>query len=72
VLPVGGIKAKVLGAYRAGIRKLILPEENRRDTGKIAPDISDKLEFTFVNDIAQVFECALLPKETAVGLNQQE
>ena len=67
VLPVGGIKAKVLGAYRAGIRKLILPEENRRDTSKISPDISKKLEFTFVNDIAQVFERALLPTGTASG-----
>lgn len=67
VLPVGGIKAKVLGAYRAGIRKLILPEENRRDTGKISPDISKKLEFTFVNDIAQVLERALLPAGTASG-----
>ncbi len=63
VLPVGGIKAKVLGAYRAGIRKLILPEENRRDTSKISPEISKKLEFTFVNDIAQVFEKALIPVE---------
>ena len=67
VLPVGGIKAKVLGAYRAGIRKLILPEENRRDTSKILPDISKKLEFTFVNDIAQVLEKALLPAGTASG-----
>jgi ATP-dependent Lon protease len=67
VLPVGGIKAKVLGAYRAGIRKLILPEENRRDTSKISPDISKKLEFTFVIDIAQVFERALLPTGTASG-----
>jgi ATP-dependent Lon protease len=67
VLPVGGIKAKVLGAYRAGIRKLILPEENRRDTSKISPDISKKLEFTFVSDIAQVFERALLPTGTASG-----
>ena len=67
VLPVGGIKAKVLGAYRAGIRKLILPEENRRDTSKISPDISKKLEFTFVSDIAQVFERALLPNGTASG-----
>ncbi len=66
VLPVGGIKAKVLGAYRAGIRKLILPEENRRDTTKISPDISGKLEFTFVNDIAQVLDAALLPAEPAV------
>ncbi|MHB8106563.1 MAG: endopeptidase La [Candidatus Cryosericum sp.] len=65
VLPVGGIKAKVLGAYRAGIRKLILPEENRRDTSKISPDISKKLEFTFVSDIAQVFDRALLPTGTA-------
>jgi ATP-dependent Lon protease len=65
VLPVGGIKAKVLGAYRAGIRKLILPEENRRDTSKISPEISKKLEFTFVNDIAQVFEKALMPVEPA-------
>jgi len=67
VLPVGGIKAKVLGAYRAGIRKLILPEENRRDTSKISPDISKKLEFTFVNDIAQVLDKALLPAGTASG-----
>jgi ATP-dependent Lon protease len=65
VLPVGGIKAKVLGAYRAGIRKLILPEENRRDTTKISPDISKKLEFTFVNDIAQVLDKALLPVAAA-------
>jgi ATP-dependent Lon protease len=64
VLPVGGIKAKVLGAYRAGIRKLILPEENRRDTTKISPDISGKLEFTFVDDIAQVLDAALLPTVT--------
>ncbi|HEX7607906.1 MAG TPA: endopeptidase La [Candidatus Cryosericum sp.] len=67
VLPVGGIKAKVLGAYRAGIRKLILPEENRRDTSKISPDISKKLQFTFVNDIAQVLDKALLPAGTASG-----
>lgn len=67
VLPVGGIKAKVLGAYRAGIRKLILPEENRRDTSKISLDISKKLEFTFVNDIAQVLDKALLPAGTASG-----
>jgi ATP-dependent Lon protease len=71
VLPVGGIKAKVLGAYRAGIRKLILPEENRRDTSKISPDISKKLEFTFVDDIAQVLEEALLPAGTASGSNRR-
>ncbi|RIE06096.1 endopeptidase La [Candidatus Cryosericum terrychapinii] len=71
VLPVGGIKAKVLGAYRAGIRKLILPEENRRDTSKISPDISRKLEFTFVNDIAQVLEKALLPAGTASGFKRR-
>ncbi len=63
VLPVGGIKAKVLGAYRAGITKLILPEENRRDTTKIAPDISKKLHFSFVDNISQVFADALLPVE---------
>jgi len=67
VLPVGGIKAKVLSAYRAGIRKLILPEENRRDTSKISPDISKKLQFIFVNDIAQVLDKALLPAGTASG-----
>jgi ATP-dependent Lon protease len=72
VLPVGGIKAKVLGAYRAGIRKLILPEENRRDTSKISPDISKKLEFTFVSDIAQVLERALLPAGTASGSKRRQ
>jgi ATP-dependent Lon protease len=63
VLPVGGIKSKVLGAYRAGITEVILPEENRRDTTKISSDIASRLQFTFVTDIAEVLNRALLPLE---------
>jgi ATP-dependent Lon protease len=69
VLPVGGIKEKVLGARRAGIRTVILPERNRKDVMEDLPkEIQKELHFDFVEDVRQVLDLALEPKtETAVG-----
>lgn len=53
VLPVGGIKEKVLAAHRAGLKKVILPERNRSDLVKIPQDVRDQMEFDFV-DTAEV------------------
>jgi ATP-dependent Lon protease len=51
ILPVGGIKEKVLAAARAGIRRIVLPARNRGDLSEIPADIRKKLVFTFVRDI---------------------
>ncbi len=59
VLPIGGIKEKVLAAQRAGIRKMILPAPNKKDLADIPGKIRREMEFIFVEDINQVFESAL-------------
>jgi ATP-dependent Lon protease len=51
VLPVGGIKEKVLAAKRAGIRRVVLPEENRRDVEEIAEGLLDGIELSYVGSI---------------------
>jgi len=63
VLPVGGIKEKILAAKRAGITTLILCRENERDIKKIKPEYLEGLEFHYVDRIDEVLGLALLPKE---------
>lgn len=60
VLPVGGIKEKILAAKRAGIKEIILCERNRQDIDEIDDRYLKGLTFTFVKDIMQVVERALL------------
>jgi ATP-dependent Lon protease len=59
VLPIGGIKEKVLAAQRAGIKTVILPEQNRKDLVDVPKDTREKLEFIFVERIDQVLHHAL-------------
>ena len=59
VLPVGGIKEKVLAAQRAGIKKMILPLANKKDLVDIPQKIRQEMQFIFVEDIKQVFREAL-------------
>ena len=59
VLPVGGIKEKILAAKRAGITDIILCEENRKDIDDIPANYLTGLNFTYVNRIEQVLETAL-------------
>ncbi|MDO8684978.1 MAG: endopeptidase La, partial [Armatimonadota bacterium] len=60
VLPVGGIKEKVLAARRAGVKTVILPEENRKDILENLPkDAQDEMSFVYVKDVRQVLEAAL-------------
>ncbi len=60
VLPVGGIKEKMLAAKRADIKEIILSSENRKDIGEINEIYLRGLEFHYVDNIMQVFELALL------------
>lgn len=63
VLPVGGIKEKILAAKRAGITDIILCEENRKDIDEIKPVYLKGLKFHYVNDIREVLETALLKEK---------
>jgi ATP-dependent Lon protease len=65
VLPVGGIKEKVLAARRSGIGTVVLPEVNRKNLEEIPPGLRKDLRFVFVKDIEEVFAAAL--KESAAG-----
>jgi ATP-dependent Lon protease len=59
VLPVGGIKEKVLAAHRAGIRKIILPKENERDLPDVPEDVRSEIAFVPVETIEEVLKEAL-------------
>jgi ATP-dependent Lon protease len=61
VLPVGGIKEKVLGAHRVGIRTVILPRRNERDVEDVPAELRRELSFVFVDDAEEVLQHALTP-----------
>lgn len=63
VLPVGGIKEKILAAKRAGIKELILCKENQKDIEEIKADYVKGLTFHYVEDIHQVIDIALLKEK---------
>jgi ATP-dependent Lon protease len=58
VLPVGGIKEKVLAAHRAGIRRIILPKPNEKDLKDVPQEVRDDLSFIFVERIEEVLRSA--------------
>jgi ATP-dependent Lon protease len=59
VLPVGGIKQKVMAAARVGIKTVVLPERNRPDVEDIPEEIREKMDFVFVERVDDVFSAAL-------------
>jgi ATP-dependent Lon protease len=63
VLPVGGIKEKVIAAKRAGINTIILPEKNKNDLEDIPKKNIDKMKFFFINDVDELMEIAFKEKK---------
>jgi ATP-dependent Lon protease len=61
VLPIGGIKQKVLAAHRHGLKTVILPEANEVDLDDVPQDIRDELSFVLVEHLDQVLEAAMGP-----------
>ncbi len=61
VLPIGGVKEKVLAAHRAKVLKVILPALNKKDMEDVPEEPQREMEFVFVNEIRQVLDEALLP-----------
>ncbi|KAG2180134.1 hypothetical protein INT43_003922 [Umbelopsis isabellina] len=70
VLPVGGIKEKVLSAHRAGIKKIIIPARNRRDvTSDIPANIQNDIEFVFAKTICDVLDAALILDQRGIEIH---
>ncbi|MFZ0390834.1 MAG: endopeptidase La [Calditrichia bacterium] len=67
VLPVGGIKEKVLAAHRAGIRTVILPEKNQSDVVEIPETVQQEMKFIYVNNMADVIKNAFSKKKFPVN-----
>ncbi|OHW61842.1 Lon protease 1 [Andreesenia angusta] len=63
VLPVGGIKEKVLAAYRAGVKKIILPWDNKRDMEEVSEKVKKEIEFVFVKNISEVLPHVLIVED---------
>jgi ATP-dependent Lon protease len=59
VLPIGGVKEKVLAARRAGIRRVVLPKANEKDLREIPQAVREEMEFVFVKHISEVLEAVI-------------
>ena len=62
VLPVGGIKEKVLAAKRAGLKKVILPDRNQKDLDDVPANVREGMEFLFIKRVDEVIDLAIGPK----------
>ncbi|MBA3467159.1 MAG: endopeptidase La, partial [Gemmatimonadaceae bacterium] len=72
VLEIGGVKEKVMAAYRAGIRQVILPKQNEKDLKGIPDEMVQSMVFTFVSTMDEVFYLALLPRASATLADSAE
>ena len=67
VLPIGGVKQKVLAAHAAGLTEVVLPERNRADLDEVPEDVRNRMRFHFAEQIEQVLSVALEPRGKALA-----
>lgn len=67
VLPIGGLKEKTMAAYRAGIKKIIIPEENKADLAEVDSVVKKSVEFVCADNIVTVLDNALVKKTERAG-----
>lgn len=68
ILPVGGIREKVLASHRAGIRRILLPQQNQKDLVDVPEQVREEMEFVGCDRISEILQQALLPL-TPAGLS---
>ncbi|MBI2361167.1 MAG: endopeptidase La, partial [Deltaproteobacteria bacterium] len=62
ILPIGGLKEKCLGAFRAGIQTIVVPEKNQKDLDEIPKPLRRKIKIALASNMAEVLKVALLDK----------
>jgi ATP-dependent Lon protease len=67
VLPIGGVKQKVLAAHRAGLREVVLPQRNGPDLDDVPEAVRDAMTFYLAEDVTEVLDHALEPPVAAVA-----
>jgi ATP-dependent Lon protease len=67
VLPIGGLKQKVLAAHAAGLSEVIVPARNEPDLEDVPASVRDRMKFHIVESVEQVLEVALEPSELALA-----
>ncbi|MBC8086331.1 MAG: endopeptidase La [Phycisphaerae bacterium] len=72
VLPIGGLKEKVLGAHRAGIKHIIVPKANEADLEDVPDEVREQLKFYPVETLREVLEIALVHEESVVPKEERE
>tara|TARA_B100000614_G_C14120657_1_gene315596 strand:- start:166 stop:516 length:351 start_codon:yes stop_codon:yes gene_type:complete len=60
VLPIGGLKEKLLAAHRAGIKKVLIPQENKKDLVEVPKTVLDSIEVVTVKNVDEVLKVALI------------
>jgi len=71
VLPIGGVREKVLAAHRLGIRRVILPQRNHKDIGDVPEDVRQKMEIVWCDRVEQVLETILISPSQGSSTRQQ-
>jgi ATP-dependent Lon protease len=72
VMPVGGIKEKVLAAHRSGLRKVVLPKRNEADLEDLPDEVQKEMTFVLAETVDEVLEAALEPAPASVGEVEEE
>jgi ATP-dependent Lon protease len=72
VLPVGGIKEKILAAHRAGLKTVILPKRNEPDLEDVPKDVKKVMKFILADQVDQVIEAALADRQSEPGTSKRE
>ena len=76
MLPIGGVKEKILGAVRAGITRIILPKDNEADLEDLPEEVRDKIEVYLVQELGEVLALTLrgatLPRGAAAVRGREE
>ena len=71
VLPIGGLKEKLLAATRSGIKTVLVPSENKRELSEVPENIKEKLDIKLISNIDEALDYALTKKPVAIEWDEK-